>query len=87
MEKQRSADLPARWKRPLSARFDEALVLASTLHRTQARVGVEVWDRFSVPCERTVWYYETLLSVFERELSPVLHDTLNDCVRRMKELN
>jgi hypothetical protein len=34
-----------------------------------------------------VWYYETLLDVFERGLSPVLYDTLTDCVRRMKELD
>jgi hypothetical protein len=34
-----------------------------------------------------VWYYETLLGVFERGLSPVLYDTLSECVRRMKELD
>jgi (p)ppGpp synthase/HD superfamily hydrolase len=52
-----------------------------------ARVGSAVWDRFSVPRERTVWYYEALLGVFERELSQVLYDTLSECVGRMKELN
>jgi hypothetical protein len=46
-----------------------------------------VWERFSVPRERTLWYYDTLLEVFDRELSPVLYDTLSECVRRMKELN
>jgi hypothetical protein len=34
-----------------------------------------------------VWYYETLLGVFERGLSPVLYDTLSECVSRMKELD
>ncbi|PSH04598.1 MAG: phosphohydrolase [Acidobacteria bacterium] len=51
------------------------------------RIGSEVWARFSVARERTVWYYEALLEVFERELSPALYDTLLDCVMRMKVLN
>ena len=68
------------------------IMLADKVHNARSiladheRVGAEVWDRFSVPRDRTVWYYETLLEVFERELSPVLYDALNDCVRRMKEL-
>jgi hypothetical protein len=41
----------------------------------------------SVTRERTMWYYETMLEAFERELSPVLYDTLSDCVKRMRELN
>jgi (p)ppGpp synthase/HD superfamily hydrolase len=68
------------------------IMLADKVHNARSiladheRVGAEVWDRFSVPRERTVWYYETLLEVFERGLSPVLYDALNDCVKRMKEL-
>jgi (p)ppGpp synthase/HD superfamily hydrolase len=69
------------------------IMLADKVHNARSiladhtRVGPEVWDRFSVPRERTVWYYESLLEVFDRGLSPVLYDTLRDCVRRMKELN
>jgi (p)ppGpp synthase/HD superfamily hydrolase len=69
------------------------IMLADKVHNARsiladhARVGPVVWERFSVPRERTIWYYETLLQVFERGLSPVLYDTLGECVRRMKELD
>jgi len=69
------------------------IMLADKVHNARsiladhARVGSDVWERFSVPRERTLWYYETLLQVFDRELSPVLYDTLRECVLRMKELN
>jgi (p)ppGpp synthase/HD superfamily hydrolase len=69
------------------------IMLADKVHNARsivadhARVGPELWERFSVPRERTVWYYESLLDVFERDLSPVLYDMLHDCVKRMKELN
>ena len=78
---------------PGADREARLIMLADKVHNARsiladhARVGAEVWDRFSVPRERTVWYYETLLEIFERELSPVLYDTLSECVRRMKELN
>jgi (p)ppGpp synthase/HD superfamily hydrolase len=71
----------------------QLIMLADKVHNARsiladhARVGSEVWDRFTAPRERTVWYYEGLLEAFERGLSPVLYDTLHDCVRRMKELN
>jgi len=60
---------------------------ARSILADHARVGAGVWERFSVTRERTMWYYERLLEVFERGLSPVLYDTLSDCVKRMKELN
>lgn len=78
---------------PAADREAQLIMLADKVHNARsiladhARVGTEVWNRFSVPRERTVWYYEALLEVFERKLSPVLYDTLRDCVGRMKELN
>jgi (p)ppGpp synthase/HD superfamily hydrolase len=78
---------------PTADREARLIMLADKVHNARsiladhARVGAEVWDRFSVPRDRTVWYYETLLEVFERGLSPVLYDMLSDCVRRIKELN
>ena len=78
---------------PSADREARLIMLADKVHNARsiladhARVGSEIWDRFSVPRERTVWYYEALLEVFERGLSPVLYDMLSDCVRRMKELN
>jgi (p)ppGpp synthase/HD superfamily hydrolase len=60
---------------------------ARSILADHARVGSEIWNRFNVPRERTMWYYGMLLQVFERELSPVLYDTLSECVRRMQELN
>ncbi len=78
---------------PGADREARLIMLADKVHNARAiladyaRVGPTVWERFSVPRERTMWYYETLLEVFERGLSPVLYDTLSDCVERMKELN
>jgi (p)ppGpp synthase/HD superfamily hydrolase len=60
---------------------------ARSILADHARVGAQVWARFSVPRERTLWYYEALLDVFDRGLSPVLYDALTACVSRMKELD
>ena len=60
---------------------------ARSILADHARVGPVVWERFAVPRERTMWYYESLLEVFERALSPFLYDTLTECVCRMRELN
>ena len=78
---------------PMADREARLIMLADKVHNARsiladhARVGPTTWNRFSVPRDRTVWYYETLLEVFDRGLSPVLYDTLTDCVRRMKELD
>lgn len=78
---------------PAADREARLIMLADKVHNARSiladhmRVGPEVWNRFCVPRERTLWYYEALLEKFERGLSPVLYDTLNDCVRRMKELD
>ena len=78
---------------PVADREARLIMLADKVYNARsiladhARVGAEVWDRFAVPRERTLWYYESLLEVFERELSPFLYDTLTECVRRMRELN
>jgi (p)ppGpp synthase/HD superfamily hydrolase len=77
---------------PMADQEARLIMLADKVHNARsiladhARVGPEVWDRFSVPRERTEWYYQTLLEVFERELSPVLYDELSGCVTRMKGL-
>ncbi len=78
---------------PRADREARLIMLADKVHNARsiladhARVGSEVWERFSAPRERTIWYYEALLDVFERGLSPVLYDTLSDCVRQIKELD
>jgi (p)ppGpp synthase/HD superfamily hydrolase len=77
---------------PSADREARLIMLADKVHNARsiladhARIGSGVWERFSVPRERTLWYYLSLLEVFERELSPVLYDTLRQCVTRMKEL-
>jgi (p)ppGpp synthase/HD superfamily hydrolase len=77
---------------PSADREARLIMLADKVHNARsiigdhARLGPEVWARFSVPRERTLWYYESLLDIFERSLSPFLYDTLCECVRRMKEL-
>jgi len=71
----------------------QLIMLADKVHNARSiladhmRVGSQMWDRFSVPRERTVWYYETLLEVFARDLSPTLYDELSECVKQMKELD
>lgn len=78
---------------PHADREARLIMLADKVHNSRsiladhARVGPKVWDRFSAPRERTVWYYGELLNAFERGLSPVLYDTLLDCVTRMRELD
>ena len=78
---------------PEADREAQLIMLADKVYNARSiladhtRVGAEVWKRFTVPRERTLWYYGALLEVFERELSPFLYDTLTECVRRMQELN
>ena len=78
---------------PLVDREARLIMLADKLYNARSivadheRVGSEVWTRFSAPREQLIWYYETLLSVFDRTLSPVLYDGLHECVKKMKELN
>jgi (p)ppGpp synthase/HD superfamily hydrolase len=77
---------------PAADREAQLIMLADKVHNARsiladhARLGPAVWQSFAVPRERTLWYYESLLGVFERELSPVLYDTLVESVRRLKEL-
>jgi (p)ppGpp synthase/HD superfamily hydrolase len=77
---------------PKADREARLIMLADKVHNARsiladhARVGTEVWDRFSAPRERTVWYYQSLLDVFDRTLSAVLYDELVDCVKQMQEL-
>lgn len=77
---------------PMADREARIIMLADKVHNARSiladhvRMGTEMWDRFSVPRERTVWYYETLLEVFDRELSPTLYDQLGECVKQMREL-
>jgi (p)ppGpp synthase/HD superfamily hydrolase len=77
---------------PMADREARIIMLADKVHNARSiladhvRMGTEMWDRFSVPRERTVWYYETLLEVFERELAPTLYDELSECVKQMREL-
>jgi (p)ppGpp synthase/HD superfamily hydrolase len=78
---------------PMADREARLIMLADKVHNARsiladyARVGPEVWNRFSAPRERTLWYYEALLDVFDSGLSPVLYETLRECVTRMKELD
>ena len=78
---------------PKADRAAQLIMLADKVYNARSiladhtRVGPKVWERFQVSRERTLWYYEALPEVFERELSPFLYDTLIECVRRMRELN
>jgi (p)ppGpp synthase/HD superfamily hydrolase len=78
---------------PKADREARLIMLADKVHNARsiladhARVGADVWARFSAPRERTMWYYQALLDAFDRKLSPVLYDELAGCVKQMKELD
>jgi len=77
---------------PMADREAQLIMLADKVYNSRSiladyrRIGPTIWERFSVPRERTLWYYQTLLEVFDRRLSPILYDELSRTVRRMKDL-
>lgn len=50
------------------------------------RIGPKVFERFTATKAQTIWYYETLASVFASRGSPI-SKALTDTVSRMKELS
>ena len=77
---------------PMADREAQLIMLADKVYNSRSiladhrRIGSALWERFSVSRERTLWYYQSLLEVFDRQLSPILYDELARCVRRMKDL-
>lgn len=73
---------------------DDVLLVsgADKLHNARAivedllRIGPKVFDRFTATKEQTIWYYETLASVFANRGTPI-SQALTDTVSRMKELS
>lgn len=73
---------------------DDVLLVsgADKLHNARAivedllRIGPKVFDRFTATKEQTIWYYETLASVFANRGTPI-SQALTDTVNRMKELS
>jgi len=77
---------------PMADREAQIIMLADKVYNARSiladyrRIGPAIWERFSVPRDRTLWYYQSLLEVFDRQLSPILYDELERSVSRMKEL-
>lgn len=77
----------------LKAASDDILLVsgADKLHNARAivedlqRIGSVVFERFSATKEQTLWYYETLSSIFSMRGTPIAQ-TLRDTVLRMKDL-
>lgn len=73
---------------------DDVLLVSGSdkLHNARAivedllRIGPKVFDRFTATKEQTIWYYETLASVFVSRGAPI-SKALTDTVNRMKELS
>lgn len=72
---------------------DDVLLVSGSdkLHNARAivedllRIGPAVFDRFSASQAQTLWYYESLASIFAQRGSPVAA-ALSDTVGRMKAL-
>ena len=47
-------------------------------------IGESVWERFSQPKERTIWYYEQLAKTFKKVLPGQLSDELGEIVEVLK---
>jgi (p)ppGpp synthase/HD superfamily hydrolase len=77
---------------PMSDHEAQLIMLADKVYNSRSiladhrRMGPALWERFSVTRERTLWYYQSLLEVFDRQLSPILYDELARTVSRMQEL-
>jgi (p)ppGpp synthase/HD superfamily hydrolase len=77
---------------PMADREAQLIMLADKVYNARSiiadyrRIGPAIWERFSVPRDRTLWYYQSLLEVFDRHLSPILYDELERSVGRVKEL-
>jgi (p)ppGpp synthase/HD superfamily hydrolase len=73
---------------------DDVLLVsgADKLHNARAivedllRIGPKVFDRFTATKEQTIWYYETLASVFANRGTRI-SQALTDTVNHMKELS
>jgi GTP pyrophosphokinase len=61
---------------------------ARSIVRDIRGVGAEVWTRFSVPKEDTLWYYRTLVTTYRAnpEHNPALVDELDRTVTEMESL-
>ena len=52
--------------------------------RRKEEIGELVWQRFSQPKERTIWYYEELVNTFKKVLPGQLADELEEIVKALK---
>lgn len=48
-------------------------------------IGEKIWDRFSQPKERTLWYYRSLADVFCERLAGQLSNELREIVEVLEE--
>ena len=49
------------------------------------RIGPAVFERFTASQEQTLWYYDTLASIFTERKTPIA-EALTETVSRMKKL-
>ncbi len=64
----------------------DKLYNAQAILRDFRRVGDEVWKRFSMPREKTLWYYRALVDVFLKYGPPGLNDELDRVVTELEHL-
>jgi (p)ppGpp synthase/HD superfamily hydrolase len=78
----------------LKSASDDVLLVSGSdkLHNARAivedllRIGTAVYDRFTATQEQTLWYYESLASIFSERGTPI-SVSLKDTVQRMRQLS
>jgi GTP pyrophosphokinase len=80
------AHLPAASPSVLLVSASDKLYNAQATLRDLYRVGNDVWKRFNVPREKTLWYYQELVNVFRRVGPARLSDELARVVTEMERV-
>src|SRR5262245_26080417 len=77
----RAADEDALWV-SLADKVHNARTILRDLKKPD--IGEKIWERFSVPNEQTLWYYDSLAKMFCKRLSNQLSNELREIVEVLK---
>jgi GTP pyrophosphokinase len=80
------AHLPNASKSVLLVSASDKLYNAQATLRDLHRVGNDVWKRFNVPREKTLWYYHALVTVFQHTGPATLCDELDRTVSEIERI-
>lgn len=68
----------------LRVSFADKLHNARRILRDIREIGDEVWKRFNAPPDRQLWYYRSLLEIFQARLKSPMVFELDDIVRELE---